>query len=80
MKSKKHLFEYLIQPSHLFLKQVIRIVETKSHIMVMDMRKSKKLSIPENIIKSLDYRLQSVKNMASRSNEYDGVSYVLVPK
>lgn len=80
MKTKKHLFEYLIQPSHLFLKQVIKIVETKTHIMVMDLRKTKQLSIPEHILRSLDYRLRAVKNMASRHQEYDGVSFVLVPK
>lgn len=80
MRTKEHILEYLTQPSHLFLKQVVNIIETNTHILIMDLRKTKRLFIPDNVVRSFETRLRAVKNMAYKTNEYDGVSYVLVPK
>ena len=80
LRTKDHIYNYLIQPSHLFLKQVVRIVETKRYIMVLDMRKTKKLFIPDTVISNFEKRLESVKEQAYKSSEYDGVKFILVAK
>lgn len=80
MRTKEHIYSYLIQPSHLFLKQVVKIVETKKFILVLDLRKAKKLYIPDNVISNFEYRLNTIKSYAYKSSEYDDVNYFLVPK
>ena len=80
MKTKEHIYSYLIQPSHLFLKQVVKIVETNRYILVLDLRNTKKLSIPDNVISNYEYRLNVLKGFAHKSSEYDGIKYFLVPK
>jgi len=80
MRTKEHIYNYLIQPSHLFLKQVVKIVETKRFILVLDLRNTKKIIIPDNVITNFEYRLATLKSQAYRSSEYDGVKYFLVPK
>lgn len=80
MRTKEHIYNYLIQPSHLFLKQVVKIVETNRFILVLDLRNTKKLYIPDNIISHFENRLEDLKTYAYKSNEYDGVNYYLVPK
>jgi len=80
LRNKDHIYNYLIQPSHLFLKQVVKIVETNSYILVLDLRDTKKLFIPDHIIENYESRLESIKKEAYKSSEYDGVKYILVPK
>lgn len=80
LRNKDHIYNYLIQPSHLFLKQVVKIVETNRYILVLDLRNTKKLFIPDHIIESYENRLESIKKEAFKSSEYDGVKFILVPK
>ncbi|WP_157433417.1 hypothetical protein [Adhaeribacter aquaticus] len=80
MKTQEHIYNYLIQPSHLFLKQVVKVVETNAYILVMDLRKAKKLFIPNKVIENYESRLKVLKSQALKSNEYDGISFLLVPK
>ncbi|MDB5262589.1 MAG: hypothetical protein JWQ14_1870 [Adhaeribacter sp.] len=80
MKTKEHVYNYLIQPSHLFLKQVIKVVETKSYIVVLDLRKTKNLFIPDKVIRDFEYYLKVIKSQACKTNEYEGVNYLILPK
>ena len=80
LRTKEHIYDYLIQPSHLFLKQVVKIVETKRYILVLDLRKTKNLFIPDPVINNFETRLESLKKHAYKSSEYDGVKFYLVPK
>ncbi len=80
MRTKEHIYNYLIQPSHLFLKQVVKIVETKRFILILDLRETKKLVIPDSVISNYETRLSNLESFAFRSSEYDGVKYFLVPK
>jgi predicted nucleic acid-binding protein len=64
----------------LFLKQVVKIVETNHYILVLDLRETKKLFIPDQVIQNYESRLESVKQEAFKSSEYDGVKFILVPK
>jgi hypothetical protein len=80
LRTKEYIYNYLIQPSHLFLKQVVKIVETKHYIMVLDLRKTKNLFIPDNVVYNYENRLESLKRHAYKSNEYDGVNFYLVSK
>ncbi|KAA5547760.1 hypothetical protein [Adhaeribacter rhizoryzae] len=80
LRNKDHIYNYLIQPSHLFLKQVVKIVETNRYILVLDLRNTKKLFIPDHIIENYENRLESIQKEAYKSSEYDGVKFILVPK
>lgn len=80
MRTKEQVYNYLIQPSHLFLKQVIKVVETQAYIVVMDLRKSKNLFIPDQVLLDFEYYLKIIKGQACKTNEYDGVSYLILSK
>ncbi|MGV3587906.1 MAG: hypothetical protein ACO1OF_12945 [Adhaeribacter sp.] len=80
MKTKEQVYNYLIQPSHLFLKQVIKVVETRAFIVVMDLRESKKLFIPDQVLRDFEYYLKIIKGQACKVNTYDGVNYLILPK
>ena len=80
VKTKEAIYNYLIEPSHLFLKQVVDIAETNTYILVMDMRKSKKRAIPDTIISKFESRFQYLSQHGCKNNEYDGVNYLLIPK
>lgn len=80
LRNKEHIYNFLIQPSHLFLKQVVKIIETNRYILVLDLRKTKNLFIPDQVITNFEYRLDSLKKHAYKSSEYDGVKFFLVPK
>ncbi len=80
LRTKENIYSYLIQPSHLFLKQVVKIVETNRYILVLDLRDTKKLFIPDSVIENYESRLEDIKKEAFRSSEYDGVKFFLVPK
>jgi hypothetical protein len=80
MRTKEQVYEYLIQPSHLFLKQVIKVVDTKAYIVVMDLRKTKNLSIPDKVLRDFEFYFKIIKNQACKTNEYEGVNYVILPK
>ncbi|GEO03628.1 hypothetical protein AAE02nite_12920 [Adhaeribacter aerolatus] len=80
LRTKEHIYSYLIQPSHLFLKQVVKIVETNRYILVLDLRNTKKLFIPDQVIENYENRLETIKKEAFKSSEYDGVKFILVPK
>ena len=80
LRTKEHIYNYLIQPSHLFLKQVVKIVETNRYILVLDLRDTKKLFIPDQVIENYESRLESLKKEAYKTSEYDGVKFFLVPK
>ena len=80
MKTKEHVYEYLIQPSHLFLKQVIKVIETKAYIVVLDLRKTKNLFIPDKVLQDFEFYFKIIKSQACKTNEYDGVKYVILPK
>ena len=80
MRTKEQVYNYLIQPSHLFLKQVIKVMETKAFIVVLDLRKSKKLFIPDPVLHDFEYYLKIIKAQACKTNEYDEVNYLILPK
>ena len=80
MKTKEQVYNYLIQPSHLFLKQVVKVVETKAYIVVLDLRESKKLFIPDQVLRDFEYYLKIISTQACKTNEYDGVNYLILPK
>jgi predicted nucleic acid-binding protein len=80
MRTREHVYDYLIQPSHLFLKQVIKVVETNAYIVVLDLRKTKNLFIPDKVLREFEYYLKIIKSQACKTNEYDGVSYLILPK
>ena len=80
VRSKEAIFNYLIEPSHLFLKQVVNIAETNAYILVMDLRKSKKRSIPDTVINKYENRLANLRRYGYRFNEYDGVNYLIISK
>ncbi len=75
LRTKEHIYNYLIQPSHLFLKQVVDIAETNTYILVMDTRKSKKRAIPDTVISKFESRFQHLTQHGCKYNEYDGVNY-----
>ncbi len=80
MRTKEQVFNYLIQPSPLFLKQVVKVEETKSFIVVQDIRKIKNLFIPDQVIQNFEFKLKVIKGKACKTNEYDGVNYLILPK
>lgn len=80
MRTKEQVYLYLIQPSHLFLKQIIQVQETKDYIVVQDFRKAKKLSIPDKILEEFEYVFRIIKSQACRANEYEGVNFLILPK
>ena len=80
IRTKEEVYHYLIEPSHLFLKQVVDIAETKNYILVMDIRKLKKRSIPDPIISQFENRLEHLRQCSYKCNEYDEVKYLLIPK
>lgn len=80
VRTKKEIYEYLIALSHLFLKQVVDITETKNYILVMDTRKIKQRIIPDAIISQFEDCLQYLREHSFKSKEYDGVSYLLILK
>lgn len=80
MKTKEEILNYLIEPSHLFLKQVVDIAETKTYILVRDLRNFKKRSIPDTVHYNFDRRLQHLRQFGCNYNEYDGIKYLLIPK
>jgi hypothetical protein len=80
MRTKEQVYQYLIQPSPLFLKQVIRVAETKAYIVVQDLRKTKHLHIPDKVIRDYESNLYIMKSLACKANEYDGVNYLILCK
>ncbi|QNF32239.1 hypothetical protein HUW51_05650 [Adhaeribacter swui] len=80
VRSKQTIYEYLIEPSPLFLKQVVEIAETKEYILVQDTREIKKRAIPDQVIQNFESRLQYLCRYTCRCQEYDGVTYLLIPK
>ncbi len=80
MRTGAQVYNYLIQPSPLFLKQVVKVVETKAYIVVQDLRKVKKLHIPERVIQEYEYYLDIMKSMACKVNEYEGVNFLIFYK
>lgn len=80
VKTKQEIYEYLIAPSPLFLKQVVEIIETKSYILVQDTRQMKKRSIPDTVILHFESRLQHLCQHTCKCQEYDGVRYLLIAK
>ena len=80
VRSKEAIFNYLIEPSHLFLKQVVNIAETSSYILVMDTRLSNNRSIPETVINKYENRFANLRRFGYRFNEYDGVKYLIISK
>ena len=80
MRTREQVFNYLIQPSPLFLKQVIKVEETKNHIVVQDLRNTKKLHIPDSVVRDYEYYLAIMKSLACKANEYDGVHYLVFCK
>ncbi|MGV3588657.1 MAG: hypothetical protein ACO1OF_16755 [Adhaeribacter sp.] len=59
---------------------MVKIVETNRYILVLDLRDTKKLFIPDHVIENYESRLESIKKEAYKSSEYDGVKFILVPK
>jgi predicted nucleic acid-binding protein len=80
VKTKQAIFDYLIEPSPLFFKQVLDIAETKAYILVRDFRNIKKLSIPDIVHHKFESRLQHLSQYSYKYQEYDGVQYLLIPK
>lgn len=80
IKTKQAIYEYLIEPSPLFLKQVVDIAETKAYILVMDSREIKKRSIPDTVIDHFENRFQHLCQQGCNCQKYDGVNYLLLPK
>ncbi|RDC58823.1 hypothetical protein [Adhaeribacter pallidiroseus] len=80
LKTKQAIYEYLIAPSPLFLKQVVDIAETKTYILVMDSREMKKRAIPDTVIERFENRLQDLCQHSCNCQDYDGVNYLLIPK
>ena len=78
--TKQAIYEYLIAPSPLFLKQVVEISEIKGYILVHDTREIKKRAIPDSVIEQFESRLQQLCQHTYRCQEYDGVTYLLLPK
>ena len=79
-RTKQAIYEYLIEPSPLFLKQVVEIAETKDYILVRDTREMKKRAIPDLVIEHFEDRLQHLCRYTCRCEEYDGVTYLLIEK
>jgi hypothetical protein len=80
VKTKEAVYDYLIEPSHLFLKQVVEVAETKSYILVMDIRILSKRSIPDVVISHFENRFQHLCQLGYRCQHYDGVNYLLIQK
>jgi hypothetical protein len=80
MRTKEQVYRYLIEPSHLFLKQVIQVEETKDYIVVQDLRKTKKLSIPDKVLREFEFYFRILKSQACKAQEYDGVKYLILTK
>ena len=80
MRTKEQVYHYLIHPSPLFLKQVIQVVETRNYIVVLDLRKTKKRFMPDKVIQDFEYYLQILERHAIKTNEYEGVNYLILPK
>jgi len=80
VRTREEIYHYLIQPSHLFLKQVIDIAETKNYILIMDVRKTKKRIIPDMIISKFEDRINYLRQYSCNCKDYDGVNYLLIPK
>ena len=80
MRTKEQVFQYLIQPSPLFLKQVVQVAETKDYIVVQDLRNTKKLTIPDKVIQDYEFYLNIIKTHACKANEYEGVKYIIFCK
>ena len=79
-RTKQAVYEYLIEPSPLFLKQVVDVAETKAYILVMDSREMKKRSIPDTVIDHFESRFEHLCQYARNCQNYDGVNYLLLPK
>lgn len=79
-RTKQAIYEYLITPSPLFLKQVVEIAETKAYILVRDTRVMKKRAIPDVVIQNFEDRLLRLCSFTCRCETYDGVSYLLLEK
>lgn len=80
MKTKQAVYEYLIEPSPLFLKQVVDIAETKAYILLMDSREMKKRAIPDTVIDRFESRFQQLCQQGCHCQNYEGVNYLLLPK
>ncbi len=80
VRTKQALYDYLIEPSPLFLKQVVDIAETKAYLLVMDSREMKKRAIPDAVIAHFESRFQHLCQHSCHCQDYDGVNYLLIPK
>lgn len=80
MHTGEQVYNYLIQPSPLFIKQVLKVEETKAYIIVQDLRKKKNLHIPDKVIRDYEYCLDIFKGLACKTNEYDGVNFLIFNK
>jgi hypothetical protein len=80
VKTKDAILNYLIEPSPLFLKQVVDVVETKAYFLVRDLRKVKNRIIPDKVTTAFESRLKQVRTAGFKDNEYDGVNYLLIAK
>lgn len=80
MRTKEQVYNYLIQPSPLFLKQVIKVEETSAYIVVQDIRKIKKLFIPDQVIDNFELNFKTIQSQACKTNEYEGVNFLILPK
>ncbi|MDQ3290045.1 MAG: hypothetical protein M3Q05_02025 [Bacteroidota bacterium] len=59
---------------------MVEIVEIKNYILVRDTREMKKRAIPDVVIQQFESRLQQLCQHTYRCQEYDGVTYLLLPK
>jgi hypothetical protein len=80
VKTREAIYNYLTEPSPLFLKQVVDIAETKAYFLVRDLRKVKRRFIPDTVITKFEYRFQHLCQHGCKVNEYDGVHYLLISK
>jgi hypothetical protein len=78
MRTREQVYQYLIQPSPLFLKQVIEVAETKEYIVVQDLRKTKNMAIPDKVIQDYEYCFNIMKALACKAQEYEGVKYLIL--
>jgi hypothetical protein len=67
MRTKEQVYRYLMQPSHLFLKQIIQVEETKDYIVVQDLRKAKKFSIPDKVLREFEYYFSILKSQSCKA-------------
>jgi len=47
---------------------------------VQDSRKVKKLFIPDQVIDNFELNFKNIQSQACKTNEYEGVNYLILPK